>query len=45
MADREATHGIADSLISVLAHRSQDITADLLAHRATELATTQQRSA
>ena len=30
----EATHGIADSLISVLAHRSQDITADLLDRRA-----------
>ncbi|MGW5049588.1 lysine N(6)-hydroxylase/L-ornithine N(5)-oxygenase family protein [Actinokineospora sp. NPDC004072] len=30
----EATHGIADSLISVLAHRSQDILADLLDRRA-----------
>ncbi len=40
----EATHGIADSLISVLAHRSQDITTDLLARRATEPATTQQRT-
>jgi len=29
----EATHGIADSLISVLAHRSQDIVDDLLARR------------
>ena len=29
----EATHGIADSLISVLAHRSQDIVNDLLARR------------
>lgn len=29
----EATHGIADSLISVLAHRSRDIVADLLARR------------
>jgi L-ornithine N5-oxygenase len=29
----EETHGIADSLISVLAHRSQDILADLLARR------------
>lgn len=31
----EATHGIADSLISVLAHRSEDITADLLHRRET----------
>jgi len=31
----EATHGIADSLISVLAHRSQDILDDLLARRGT----------
>ncbi|MFE2145656.1 lysine N(6)-hydroxylase/L-ornithine N(5)-oxygenase family protein [Streptomyces sp. NPDC059456] len=30
----EETHGIADSLISVLAHRSRDILADLLARRA-----------
>ncbi|MFF0386209.1 lysine N(6)-hydroxylase/L-ornithine N(5)-oxygenase family protein [Streptomyces sp. NPDC004673] len=30
----EATHGIADSLLSVLATRSAEITADLLAHRA-----------
>ena len=29
----EATHGIADSLLSVLAIRSQDIVNDLLAHR------------
>jgi L-ornithine N5-oxygenase len=29
----EQTHGIADSLISVLAHRSQDIVGDLLARR------------
>jgi L-ornithine N5-oxygenase len=29
----EETHGIADSLISVLAHRSQDIVTDLLARR------------
>jgi L-ornithine N5-monooxygenase len=29
----EQTHGIADSLISVLAHRSQDITTDLLDRR------------
>jgi L-ornithine N5-oxygenase len=29
----EETHGIADSLISVLAHRSQDIVNDLLARR------------
>jgi L-ornithine N5-oxygenase len=33
----EATHGIADSLISVLAHRSRDITDDLLDRRAAEL--------
>jgi L-ornithine N5-monooxygenase len=33
----EATHGIADSLLSVLAHRAADITQDLLAHRAGEL--------
>ncbi|MFI5999626.1 lysine N(6)-hydroxylase/L-ornithine N(5)-oxygenase family protein [Streptomyces sp. NPDC051366] len=30
----EETHGIADSLISVLAHRSHDILTDLLARRA-----------
>jgi L-ornithine N5-oxygenase len=30
----EATHGIADSLLSVLAHRAADITDDILAHRA-----------
>src|SRR5262249_35435225 len=29
----EATHGIADSLLSVLAHRAADITHDILAHR------------
>jgi L-ornithine N5-oxygenase len=29
----EATHGIADSLISVLAHRSREILDDLLARR------------
>lgn len=29
----EQTHGIADSLISVLAHRSEDITADLVHRR------------
>jgi L-ornithine N5-oxygenase len=32
----ERTHGISDSLISVLAHRSQDITSDLLERRADE---------
>ena len=32
----EQTHGIADSLISVLAHRSQDIVADLRDRRAAE---------
>jgi L-ornithine N5-oxygenase len=31
----EATHGIGDSLLSVLAHRARDITLDVLAHRAT----------
>jgi L-ornithine N5-oxygenase len=37
----EATHGIADSLLSVLAARSGEIVADLLAHRLTrELLTT-----
>ena len=30
----EATHGIGDSLLSVLARRAQDITLDLLEHRA-----------
>jgi L-ornithine N5-oxygenase len=30
----EATHGIADSLLSVLAHRAGDILTDLCAHRA-----------
>jgi L-ornithine N5-oxygenase len=34
----EQTHGIADSLISVLAHRSQDIVTDLLDRRAPEAA-------
>jgi L-ornithine N5-oxygenase len=29
----EATHGIADSLLSVLAHRAEDMTLDILAHR------------
>jgi L-ornithine N5-oxygenase len=37
----EQTHGIADSLISVLAHRSHDILTDLLARRAV----TERRSA
>ncbi|ONH33561.1 lysine N(6)-hydroxylase/L-ornithine N(5)-oxygenase family protein [Protofrankia sp. BMG5.30] len=35
----ERTHGISDSLISVLAHRSQDILADLLDRRAASVAT------
>ncbi|MEU7607370.1 SidA/IucD/PvdA family monooxygenase [Streptomyces sp. NPDC041003] len=35
----EETHGIADSLISVLAHRSHDILTDLLTRRATTIAT------
>src|SRR5690606_41566341 len=30
----ESTHGIADSLLSIAAHRAADITADILAHRA-----------
>jgi L-ornithine N5-oxygenase len=30
----EATHGIGDSLLSVLAHRARDITLDILEHRA-----------
>jgi len=30
----EATHGIADSLLSVVAHRAADIVHDVLAHRA-----------
>jgi L-ornithine N5-oxygenase len=30
----EATHGIGDSLLSVLAHRARDITLDLINHRA-----------
>ena len=29
----EATHGIADSLLSVLAHRAEDLTLDILEHR------------
>jgi L-ornithine N5-oxygenase len=29
----EATHGIADSLLSLLAIRSEEIVSDLLAHR------------
>jgi L-ornithine N5-oxygenase len=29
----EATHGIADSLLSLAAHRAADITTDILAHR------------
>jgi L-ornithine N5-monooxygenase len=29
----ETTHGIADSLLSVLAHRAEEITLDILAHR------------
>jgi L-ornithine N5-monooxygenase len=29
----ESTHGIGDSLLSVLAHRSQDITLDIVEHR------------
>ncbi|MDL4774176.1 MULTISPECIES: lysine N(6)-hydroxylase/L-ornithine N(5)-oxygenase family protein [Thermomonosporaceae] len=36
----EATHGIADSLLSVLAARSQEIVTDLLAHRQAEAAET-----
>jgi L-ornithine N5-oxygenase len=31
----EATHGISESLLSVLAHRAEDITRDIIAHRAT----------
>ncbi|MFD6888472.1 lysine N(6)-hydroxylase/L-ornithine N(5)-oxygenase family protein [Streptomyces sp. NPDC059957] len=34
----EATHGIADSLLSVLAARAGEITADILAHRAGQAA-------
>jgi L-ornithine N5-oxygenase len=33
----EATHGIADSLLSILAHRANDIVQDVLAHRAAHL--------
>jgi L-ornithine N5-oxygenase len=29
----EATHGIADSLLSVLAHRSAEIASDIITHR------------
>ena len=32
----ESTHGIADSLLSIAAHRAADITADILAHRDAE---------
>lgn len=32
----ENTHGIGDSLFSVLAHRTQDITLDILAHEASQ---------
>lgn len=32
----ESTHGIADSLLSIAAHRAADITADILAHRGAE---------
>jgi L-ornithine N5-oxygenase len=37
----EATHGIADSLLSVLAPRANDILQDILAHRAAHLAPVQ----
>jgi L-ornithine N5-oxygenase len=30
----EETHGISESLLSVLAHRAEDITRDIIAHRA-----------
>ena len=33
----EATHGISESLLSVLAHRVRDITLDILAHRGSGL--------
>jgi L-ornithine N5-oxygenase len=36
----EATHGISDSLLSVLARRAQDITTDMLRHRAERSAAT-----
>ena len=36
----EATHGISDSLLSVLARRAQDITTDVLRHRAERSAAT-----
>jgi L-ornithine N5-monooxygenase len=32
----ESTHGIGDSLFSVLAHRAQDITLDILAHHSSD---------
>lgn len=35
----ESTHGIGDSLFSVLAHRTQDITLDILAHEAATVLT------
>jgi L-ornithine N5-monooxygenase len=35
----EATHGIADSLLSVVAHRSSEIAEDILARRAEHLST------
>jgi L-ornithine N5-oxygenase len=37
----EATHGIADSLLSVLAPRANDILQDLLTHRAAHLTSVQ----
>jgi L-ornithine N5-monooxygenase len=37
----EATHGIADSLLSVLAHRATDIVEDILTHRAAHYGTTE----
>jgi len=30
----EATHGISESLLSVLGHRAEDITRDIIEHRA-----------
>jgi L-ornithine N5-monooxygenase len=35
----EATHGIADSLMSIIAHRANDIVQDILTHRAAHLDT------
>jgi L-ornithine N5-oxygenase len=35
----ETTHGIADSLLSVIPHRANDILNDILAHRAAQLGT------